>query len=49
MKATNVKFLYQNEINDIFSYIDEDKEVQYTSFPRSMGMTAEEVSQYLND
>lgn len=46
--VTDVKFIQQNEVNDVFSYIDEDGHKQYTSFPRSMYMTEGEVEDFLN-
>lgn len=49
MKAINVQFVRQDEINDIFSYTDENNEVQYTKFPRTMEMSCKEVEDFLND
>ncbi len=46
--ATEIKFVRQTEIHDIFSFVDENGETNYTSFPRTMEMTLDDVESYLN-
>lgn len=46
---TNIIFLRQNAVNDIFQYTDENGDIDYISFPRTMEMTKEDVEQYLNE
>ena len=48
MKINIVK-IRSNEIEDIFSYRDDNNEEQIVRFPRTMEMTEEEVEEYLND
>ncbi len=45
---TNIIFLRQNAVNDIFQYTDENGKIDFISFPRTMEMTKEDVEQYLN-
>jgi hypothetical protein len=45
---TQITFVRSDEVNDIFSYIDESGEIEYTKFPRTMEMTVTEVEDYLN-
>lgn len=45
---TEIKFLYQNEVNDVFSFTNENGDTDYISFPRTMGMSVEDVDNYLN-
>jgi hypothetical protein len=49
MKASNIQFVRSNEVNDIFSYIDENNDLQYINFPRTMGMSTNDVFEHLND
>jgi hypothetical protein len=49
MNATNIQFVRNNEVNDIFSYLDKNNELQYTYFLRTMRMSIEDVKNYLND
>ena len=49
MKATNVRHIRQDEINDYFGFIDNNGEQDYTHFPRTMEMSEEDVFNYLND
>jgi len=46
---TQIKFTRSNEINDIFSFIDENNEIDYISFPRTMDINIEDVINYLNN
>jgi len=46
---TQIKFTRSNEINDIFSFIDDNNEIDYISFPRTMDMSIEDVADYLNN
>lgn len=45
---TNIEFVRQNEVNDIFSFLDENGNIDYISFPRTMEMTIEDVNNFLN-
>lgn len=45
---TIIKHLRQNEINDIFEFIDNNGEIDYISFPRTMEMSISDVECYLN-
>lgn len=45
---TNVKYLRSNEIEDIFSFTNEEKETEYIKFPRSMEMNINDVNDHLN-
>ncbi len=44
---TNVKYLRSNEIDDIFSFTNEKKEMDYIKFPRSMDMNVNDVIDHL--
>ena len=44
-----VKFVRQDEVNDIFSYITCEGKKEYLKFPRSMGMTVESVNEWLSE
>ncbi len=46
---TQIEFIRSNEINDIFKFIDENKEIDYISFPRTMDMKIEDIINYLNN
>jgi hypothetical protein len=45
---TKVQFIRQDEVNDIFSYIDVNNKLQFTRFPRSMQMSVEDVEDFIN-
>ena len=45
---TQITFIRSDEVNDIFSYIDENGEVEYTKFPRTMEMSLEDVENFIN-
>ena len=45
---TNIKFIRQSEVRDIFSFLDENAEIDYIDFPRTMEMSLIEVEDYLN-
>jgi glycosylphosphatidylinositol transamidase (GPIT) subunit GPI8 len=44
-----LKFVRQDEVNDIFSYINCGGEIEYLKFPRSMAMTVKDVEDYLKE
>ena len=44
-----VKFVRQDEVDDIFSYIDCTGEVEYLKFPRTMEMTVQDVDDWLSE
>lgn len=44
-----VRLVRSNEINDIFEVTRPDKPVQYRTYPRSMGITANDVIEEVKD
>lgn len=44
-----VKFLRQDAVNDIFSYINCEGKTEYLKFPRTMGMNTKDVDNYLSE
>jgi hypothetical protein len=44
-----VKYVKSNEVNDIFSYINMEGEVEYLKFPRTMEMNVKLVEEWLEE
>ena len=43
----NVQYLRSNRINDLFSYIDSDGQLEYITFPSTLQMDKTQVKNYL--
>jgi glycosylphosphatidylinositol transamidase (GPIT) subunit GPI8 len=47
--VNHVKYVRSDEVNDIFSYVDKEGEVDYLKFPRTMEMNVNGVEEWLEE